>query len=374
VGFFNLFGKEAVVGIDIGSRTIKAVEIEATGSGWRVVNAGIEPTPEDTCKDGVITDVAEVAHVVKSLLKTADIRAQGAIAAVSGSQVIVRQVQLPKMNEFALRKSIKFEAGKYVSASVDDSVVECQVLKDSGEGDQMNVMLVAAPNDMVGSRVAVLEMAGLEPFSIDVEAFALVRSLAECSKDPSYKIGAAALVDMGASHTDVNIVCAGEFALTRNIPIAGDSFTNAIKALANLSFQEAVVLKFETVLPGSSDQPSVSDAQSKRWRVVQPLLDELLREIRRSIHFYQSQFPEGAEQAAVKKVILSGGSAQMSGMAAYVSAKLNIPAEISDLFNNSVINCNGLAPGYIEEHGPVLAIATGLALKEEEVSAARLAA
>ena len=76
MGFFNLFGKEAIVGIDIGSRTIKAVELEPSSSGWRLVNARIEPTPEDTCKDGLITDIGEVAHAIRTILKTANIRAQ----------------------------------------------------------------------------------------------------------------------------------------------------------------------------------------------------------------------------------------------------------------------------------------------------------
>lgn len=372
MGLFQLFGKETTVGIDIGSSCVKAVELEPSGTGWRLANAGIQITPLDSCRDGIITNTLDVAQAVKNLLKSANIRAQGAIAAVSGSQVIVRQVQFPRMNEAALRKSIKFEASKYVSASMEDSVVEFNILGNTEDGEQMNVMLVAAPRDMVESRVAVLEMAGLEPVSVDVEAFSLVRSLSDFSNDNDFRDGAVALIDMGASHTDVNIVTNGEFALTRNIPIAGDSFTNAIKSLTGFAFQDAEKLKFEMTLQDSLEQLSSQETENKCWRVVQPLLDELLREVRRSVHYYQSQFPEGTEQATVKKIVLSGGAARMPGMAAYVSSKLSIPVDIAEVFNNSLISPGRFASDFTEEYGPVLAIATGLALKTDELGAANL--
>jgi len=372
VGLFQLFGKETTVGIDIGSSCIKAVEIEPSGTGWRLANAGIQITPLDSCRDGVITNTLDVAQAVKNLLKSVNIRAQGAIAAVSGSQVIVRQVQFPRMNEAALRKSIKFEASKYVSASMEDSVVEFNILGNTEDGEQMNVMLVAAPRDMVESRVAVLEMAGLEPISVDVEAFSLVRALSDFSNENDFHTGAVALIDMGASHTDVNIITNGDFALTRNIPIAGDSFTNAIKSLTGFAFQDAEKLKFEMTLQDSLDQLSSQETENKCGRLVQPLLDELLREVRRSVHYYQSQFPEGTEQATVKKIVLSGGAARMPGMAAYVSSKLSIPVDIAEVFNNSLISPGRFASDFTEEYGPVLAIATGLALKTDELGAASL--
>jgi type IV pilus assembly protein PilM len=371
VGLFQLFGKETIVGIDIGSSCIKAVEVEPCGSGWRLANAGIQVTPLDSCRDGVITNPLDVAQAIKNLLKSANIRSQAAIAAVSGSQVIVRQVQFPKMNETQLRKSIKFEASKYVSASMDDSVVEFHILGYSEDGDQMNVMLVAAPRDMVESRVAVLEMAGIEPVAVDVEAFSLIRSLSAFSNNDDIRKSAIALIDMGASHTDVNIITNGDFALTRNIPIAGDSFTNAIKSLTGFAFQDAEKLKFEMTLQDSLEQLS-QDTENKCWRVVQPLLDELLREVRRSIHYYQSQLTEGAEQLSVRKIVLSGGAARMPGMVAYVSNKLSIPVDIAEVFDNSLISPGRFTPEFTEEYGPVLAIATGLALKDDEQAASSL--
>lgn len=365
----QLFGKDTVIGIDIGSSTIKAVQIEPSGMGWRLVNAALQVTPIDSCRDGVITNILDVAQAIKTMLRTANIHASQAVAAISGSQVIVRQVQLPKMSEASLRKSIKFEAARYVSASMDDSVVEFEILGDVPDSDQMNVMLVAAPKDLVESRVNVLEAAGLEPLAIDVEAFAIIRALAECSMIDSIVGKTVAFIDIGASHTDVNIVADGQFALTRSIPIAGDSFTNAIKTLTALSFEEAERMKFEMTMQESIDKITVQEAESKCWRVVQPLLDELLREIRRSIHYYQSQFPEGSEQASVSQIVLIGGTAKMPGMAAYMESKLNVPVQMGDAFSSGVISPGRFAEDFTDNYGPVLAVGTGLALKEETMRA-----
>lgn len=363
----QLFGKDTVVGVDIGSSCIKAVEIEPVGSGWRLVNAAIQATPTDSCRDGTITDIVEVASSVKALLKSANIRGSEGVAAISGSQVIVRQVQMPKMSDAALRKSIRYEAARYISASIEDSVVEFEILGSVPGSDQMSVMLVAAPRDLVESRVAVLEAAGIEPVAVDVEAFSIMRSLVEASSPELYANRSVALVDMGASHTDVNIVSNGYFALTRSIPIAGDSFTNAIKTMTGCSIEEAERMKFEMASTESIDTISQGSSDSKCWRVVQPLLDELLREIRRSIHYYQSQFPEGQEATSVSKIVLTGGTARTPGMAAYVDSKLNIPTETGDIFSDGLLSAGQFNREFVEEYGPILAVGAGLALKEDMI-------
>lgn len=360
----SFFGKETTVGIDIGSSCIKAVEIEPTSSGWTLVNAAVAPTPMEAVKDGNIVNVVEVSQAVRTMLRDAGMKATGAVCAISGSQVIVRQVQFTKMAEALLRKSIKYEASRFISSSMEDSIVEFEILCDSEDGSQMNVMLVAAPREMINSRVSVLESAGLEPLVIDIESFALIRSLVEFNATDEYLRETVALIDIGASHTDVDIVSRGEFALTRNVPIAGDSFTNAIKSLTGGSFEEAEHAKLAMTAQSPVDQLPSNDPDNKCWRVVQPLLDELIREVRRSIHFYQSQFPEGSSEATVSKIVLTGGTARMPGLDAYISSKLNTSTEVAHVFTQSAIGTGQIPPQFIEEHGPVLAVCTGLALKE----------
>lgn len=360
----QLFGNESVVGIDIGSSSIKAIQLEPNGSGWKVVNAVIQQTPPESCRDGVVTMILDVGQTIKSLLKSSGIRCTKAVAAIYGSQVIVRQVQMPVMSEAALRKSIRYEASRYISTSTEDSVVEFEILGNVPDTDQMNVMLVAAPKEVVDSRVQTIEAAGLEPIAIDVESFSIIRSLVDISTDDEVRSKTIAIVDMGASHTDINIVANGEFALTRSIPIAGDSFTNSIRTLTGFSFEDAERMKFEMTAQDSIDKLSSSDGESKSWKVVQPLLDELLREIRRSNQFYQQQFPEGADRATVSNIILTGGTSRMPGMAAYVESKLNIPTCIGDAFSRR-INTGRYDQDFVDDYGPVFVVAVGLALKEE---------
>jgi len=360
----SLFSKESTVGIDIGSSCIKLVEIAPTARGWELTNAAVTPCPLDAVKDGVVTNIQETSGVIRAMLRDAGVKATGAICGISGSQVIVRQVQFPKMPETALRKSIRYEAGKYISASVEDSVVEFEIAGDAEDPGQMNVWLVAAPREMIDSRVKALEAAGLEPLAIDVEAFSLIRSLVEFSSSDRYLHSTVALVDMGASHTDVNVVSKGEFALTRNIPIAGASFTNAIKNLMGGTVEEAEQLKLDMTSAYPLDQLSTAQADNRCWKVIQPLLDELIREIKRSVNYYHSQFPEGSTDAFVSKIVLTGGTARMPGMDAYISSKLNTATEIAGLFTQSAISTGRVPAAFVSEHGPVLAVGAGLALKE----------
>lgn len=370
----SLFSKESALGIDIGSHCIKAVEIATKSQGWEVVNAAVAPCPPEAVKDGVVADIGEVSHVIRTMLRDAGIKAVGAVCGIAGSQVIVRQVQFPKMPEAALRKSIKFEASKYISASIEDSVTEFEIIGDAEEPGQMNVWLVAAPREMIDSRVAALEAVGLDPLAVDIEAFSLIRSLVEFSATDRYLHETVALVDMGASHTDVNVVSKGEFALTRNIPIAGASFTNAIKGLTGGSFQDAEQMKLDMTSSFPVDQIGVEQPDNRAWKVVQPLMDELIREIKRSVNFYHSQFPEGSEDRFVSKIVLTGGSARMSGVDSYISAKLNTPTEIANVFEQSAVTTSEAAADIIREHTPVLAVGTGLALKELASQAAKAAA
>ncbi len=360
----SFFGKESTVGIDIGSSCIKAVEIEPTSNGWTLTNAAVAPTPREAIKDGNIVNIIDVSGEIRTMLRDAGIKATGAVCAISGSQVIVRQVQFPKMSEASLRKSIRYEASKYISSSMEDSIVEFQILGDAEDPTQMNVMLVAAPREMIDSRVSAIESAGLEPMVIDIESFALIRSLVEFNATDEYLSSTVALIDVGASHTDVDIVSKGEFALTRNIPIAGDSFTNAIKSLTGGTFEEAEQAKLAMTSQNSIDNLNETEPDNRPWRVVQPLMDELIREIRRSVHFYQSQFPEGSAEAQISKIVLTGGTARMPGLDSYISSKLATPTEVVRVFEQTAVGIGHVPEQFISEHGPVLAVCTGLALKE----------
>ena len=163
LGLGRIFGKETVVGVDIGSRLIKVVQADAgrAPGEWRITRAAVGATPADAVRDGVIVNRPAVAQALRDLFALAAIEATAATAAISGSSVIVRHVKMPRMAESVLRKSVRFEAGKYISSSVEDSLIEFEITGPvPGEDDKMGVMLVAAPGDMVESRLLTLSEAG----------------------------------------------------------------------------------------------------------------------------------------------------------------------------------------------------------------------
>lgn len=360
----EIFGKENIVGIDIGSNCIKIIEVQPNGKGWEVCNAAIAPTPLESVKDGIIVSTADVASAIRIMMRENGIKANGAVCAISGTNVIIRQVSMPKMPEAVLRKSIKYEAKRYITTTTEDTVVEFEILGDSEDPANMNVMLIAAPDTMINSRVITIEAAGLEPLSVDTEAFAIIRTLVDMNSTDEYLNRTIAILDLGASHTDMNIITKGDFALTRNISIAGDSFTNSIKNTLAVSFGEAEKLKYLMTLDANASLNNENSIERKCLTIVQPLLDELIREVRRSITFYQSQFTENSSEMMVSKIILTGGSARIPGIEKYFSEKLGIQSQISNLFNQTAIAPGKLSDEFIADNFCVLNTACGLALKE----------
>ena len=362
--FASLFGKETLIGLDIGSAYLKAVQVEPARGRLKVARAAQHKTPADAVRDGIVVDKAAVGDALRQMLKSAGISATGAVTAVSGPTVTVRHIKLPKMPEAALKKSARYEASKYISANVEDSAIEFDILGPCPEAeDQMNVMLVAAPREMVESRVAAVEMAGLEAVGVDVESFALQRALVDCNVHAFGDGGMRALVDMGAAHTEVTILNGTAFALTRSIPIAGDSFTNVFKSHLRCGQEEAerhkAAVDLLLLLDGSGPAEDLEGA-----RLLQPMLDELLREIRRSIHYYQSQLPEGSERAALQEIILSGGTAQMRGIPEYMKARLGTEVTRGNAFSNPFFETHAESEGFLQEQHPRLMIGLGLAAKD----------
>lgn len=363
----HLIATESVIGVDIGSSSIKIMYAEPTKQGARIAKVAMCPTPPESIREGIVVNVPEVAGAIQFAIRSAGLKVSNAIAAIAGPGVIVRQVLFPKMPEQALRKSIHFEAAKYISASIEDSVVEFDILGDADEEGQMRVMLVAAPKAMVESRVIAMEQAGLDPLAIDIEALALVRSLIDYNSNESMVNGTVALLDMGASHTEINIVQKGSLELTRTIPIAGSSVTNAIKSAENCSGEEAEQKKYVLDL---NEDPSLAGAQeSPGLRVVRSLVDELLREIRRSINYHQSQLPEGSPESTVDSLILTGGLSRLKGLAEYAGSRLNMNVKTGNPALAELIGSSMADSGLSGDDIPLFAVAFGLAVKEMTVNA-----
>jgi type IV pilus assembly protein PilM len=362
----------SVVGLDIGSHQIKAVHLERHRNSWSLVGAGIVPTPPESVQDGVILDIPRVTEAVRQLFR--ENRMPGSadtVAAVSGSHVLVRSIKVPDMNQATLRKSIRFEAAKHIDqgtsgVSIDNSAVEFEVLGKGGQPPQLDVLLVVAPNPMVNGRVTVMENAGLEPVAVDVEAFALLRAMEAARLKPGPG-QAVVVMNMGATYTDLNIVVGDEVAVTRSIPIGGNALTSSVASVLNVPQEEAESQKRLIDLAGAKGADGGEDGgmvavPDPARQVTLPFVDELVRELRRSVIYFQSQAAEAGMAVAVEQLVLVGGGTQLPGLPEYLRDRLGMDVKILDPLsvqpprNSQVLQWQG--------RGPELAVAMGLALKE----------
>ncbi len=334
---------------------MKVVQVQRHGDAWKITKAASAPTPPETIKDGVVVAPETLGAALKELLKSAGITATTAHIAAAGGSVFVRPVPFPKMKEDALRKSIRIEASRYVPGSVEESYVEFEILGALDE-NRMNVLIVAAPKDIVQTRIKACEIAGLEVDGVDVEMFALYRSLIETSaKDEDQPT--LALIDIGAASTTISIIHDGIFAMTRSIPNGANQLTEALQNYFKLELPDAESGKAQLDVRDLLEE--TGPRENPPLRVLQPHLDDLVREIRRSLNYFQSQQAEGADARRIEKLIITGGGAKLTGLADYLTAKLGLPTEAMGLGDNP--RFMGLPA--TDEAGFEFAVATGLAMR-----------
>jgi type IV pilus assembly protein PilM len=256
-----------------------------------------------------------------------------------------------------LRDSVKFEAGRYVPGSVEESYVEAEIVGPLSD-TQMNVLLASAPKDLVAGRVAACKEAGLHVDIVDLETFAAYRTLIET--DPSRKPGEESymFLNIGGSSTSVTVVDKGVFVMNRTMPTGGNTLTDALKQAFKLETVDAeagkTVLDMRELLAGTV-------VENPPLKVMASQVDDLVREIRRSMNYLQTQNQqaEGTPPVEIKEIILTGGGAKLKGLDAYLSAKLGVPVNALGAFDNTnIVNVGGPV-----DSGLDLTIAAGLAIR-----------
>lgn len=317
----------------------------------------VTPTPPDSVRDGLVRNPEEVGQAIKSAMKEAHIHAHRAVIAASGGAVFVRAVPFPKMNAQMLRESIKFEASRYVPGSIEDSYVEAEII-DNISDSQMNVLLAAAPKDVVDGRMAACKEAGLDVRVVEIETFAAYRALLETDQSKNISTNTYILVDIGATSTTVSVIENGVYVMHRSMPTAGNTITDGLKAAFKLDSVDAEAGKQaldlnEFLSPDGQENPPL--------KVIAAHIDDLVRELRRSMNYLQTQNQSGDTQQVTKidGMFLCGGGAKLRGLDTYIQNKLGIPVTTIGVFENPIITQTGA----FAENGVDLAVATGLAMR-----------
>jgi type IV pilus assembly protein PilM len=241
---FGLSKPKAVVGLDIGSSAVKAVELKASGKGFKVAAFASEPIPSDSIVDGAIIDGAAVTGAIRRLFENKAFKSKEVAASLSGNAVIVKKITLPVMAETELAESIYWEAEQYIPYDIQDVNLDYQIL-DAGTGTDskgtMEVLLVAAKKEKIADYTGVISQAGRTPVVVDVDAFALQNAYElNYGLDPTAVV---VLLNAGASAININILSGEQSLFTRDISIGGNAYTEAVQKELNLSFENAEQLK-----------------------------------------------------------------------------------------------------------------------------------
>lgn len=353
--FKSLFpASKELVGLDIGSHSLKLVEImEMPKKGYVLNRFSQIPLVKGVVVDGVPVEQQELAQKIKEVFKQSKCKKKGIVTSLSGHSVIVKKVSFPAMEENELRELIKDEVGKYLPFENTEEVsFDFQIL---GENDfnpsQMDVILVAAKNDIVEAYTDAIKEAGFSAVIMDVDSFAI-----ETMYEENYEFEESdmvVLINMGASITNINVVRGGTSVFTRDFTLAGNSITEAVQQKLGVDFDEAERLKIEGTGGSESEQQEFNNN-------LLAYADPICTEIERSVEYFRSTY--GGEY--IKQILLSGGSALIPGIAGDLSQRLGIEAEIANPFRKIDYNQKAFDPETIERIGPIAAVGIGLALRK----------
>jgi type IV pilus assembly protein PilM len=350
----NLFpASKSLVGLDIGSSTIKLAEIVETPKGYVLSRFSQIPLVTGVIVDGVPVEQQELAIKIKQLFKQSGCKKKSIVTSLSGHSVIIKKVNFPTMDEGELRELIKDEAGKYLPFDSMEAVsYDFQILGENEfNPNQMDVIIVAAKNDIVNSYADAIQQAGYLPVIMDVDSFALETMYEENYDFEDNEM--VVLVNIGASITNINVLRGGSSVFTRDFMIAGNSITEAIGQKMGVAFEEAERIKIE----GSEG----NEAAEKEFR--ENLLyyaEPICSEIERSVDYFRSTY--GGEY--LKRILLSGGTTRIPGIVSDLTQRIGVEAEIANPFKKIGYDAKSLNQATIEEIAPIAAVSVGLALRK----------
>ena len=340
--------KKEVIGIDIGSSSVKVVQLKYNKGSFQLLNAGISPLPPEAIVDNTLMDSSSVATVIKNLVSSLDIKVKDVVCSISGNSVIIRKIVLPAMPQEELEDQISWEAEQYIPFDINDVNMDFQILSaDSIDPSKMNVLLVASKKDIINDYVALFSEAGMQLSIVDVDSFA-VQNAFEANHDYSPD-DILALINIGASVMNINVIKDGITLFTRDVQMGGNLYTEEIQKQVGLSSKDAEIgklLAFE-----STNEPLQN--------VILKVNDTITQEIRRSLDFYNST----ASDDRISGVFISGGCSKVYNLINTISEQIGLPVEKLNPFAKLKYNESDFDPEYLEEIGPFMAVPVGLAIR-----------
>jgi len=340
--------KKDVVGLDIGSSSIKLVELREGKGGFKLQNLAISPLPPEAIVDGALMDSVTIINTIRDLVATSKTKIKEVVTSVSGHSVIVKKITLPLMTEAELEESIQWEAERYIPFDINDVNIDFHISGATPENPEvMDVVLVAAKKDIINDYVSVTMESGLNPVIIDIDSFALENMLAinyEIEKDETV-----AIANIGASVTNINILRNNITSFTRDIFKGGNQITEEIQRQLHIDYEEAEKTKVGSKVDLSS-QPIIQN-------VLRAASESLAIEIGNSLDFFHST----TTYEKIAKLYLSGGGSKIKDFDIALQQHIGIPVEVVNPFKKIEYSGKNFDLEYLREIGPLMAVGVGLA-------------
>ncbi|MBW3578291.1 MAG: type IV pilus assembly protein PilM [Actinobacteria bacterium] len=341
--------RRGAIGLDIGTHAVHVAQVSRERGQPVTTNFGGVTLPRGAVREAEIVERDTVTAAVRQLWSDAGLREKRVHLGVSNQRVVVRQIDLPYMEERELRSALRFQVQEYIPIPVEEAELDFQRLEEfTGEGGarMMRILLVAAQRESIGDHVAVVEGAGLRPVGVDLNAFAVLRAVVP---DPETATGAEMVVDIGAGVTNIIVHERGIPRFVRILVLGGGDITDALGTSLGVSTEDAEATKMQAGLTGG-DATAV--------QVIEDRVNQFVDEVRGSLDYFLAQ--TGAAQ--VTRVMISGGGSKLPGLADRLSTALRVPVDRGRPFEAAPARGSAYGPDQLREVEPLLATAIGLGL------------
>ncbi|MDH3492393.1 MAG: type IV pilus assembly protein PilM [Acidobacteriota bacterium] len=351
-----LFGKKkSVAGLDVGSSSVKVVELDGKVNNLNLVSLGFENLPDDTVVDGQIMELNAVSEVIQNVCTDHKINANQVVTGVSGHSVIIKNIVLPPMSRDELEESIDWHAEEHIPYDLSDVSLDYHITAEDEEAT--SVMIAACKRERLDNIKQAIQLSGKNPVVIDVDTFALQNCYeVNYQPDPSQVV---TLLNIGASTMNVNIVQGTQSLFTRDITVGGSQFTDILQKSLGYSFEQA-----EAVKRGVAE--AMENVEEKS---IEPLMNNVTEmvamEIQKTFDFYRATAED--DELVVDKILISGGGSKLVGLSEDLASKLEVPVEVLDPFRQIKVDTRKFDPDYLSEIMPEMAVAVGLAIRGVEV-------
>lgn len=345
-------GATTAVGLDIGASAVRIAQVGGGRGEPALLSFAQVALPQGAVVDGEIQDPGPVSEAIAQVWKRAKIRGKRAILGVSNQRVVVRQVDLPYLEEKEFRSSLRFQAADYIPMSVEDAQLDFIVIDDyttESQDHMMRVLLIAAATDMVDNFVTTASAGGVEATGIDLTPFAIARAVSASARGETGVAGSEAVIDVGAATTNILIHHNGEPRFVRILLVGGDDATKALSEELDISYEEAEAVKLDLGRGVGSE-----NSRLLLSRQVTALVDE----IRGSLDYYLSQ----EDSEPVSSIVITGGGSLTSGLTERLEQTLKTQVQVASPLSQMNVKRSGLTEEQVSQVEPVVAAAVGLAL------------